>query len=496
MRVHTYLAAFALMGLVGCAGTQTRPAGQGSPQPASLDAVLGEIAASPALEGAQASIMVRDAISGRILWQHAGYDRRQPASNEKLLTSMAALAVLGPGYQFETRVWATGSVRDGVLAGDIYLQGTGDPTLKAEDIANLAQSLVDQGVHRVRGGLKIDDTWFDTKLLGANWSWDDEAAAYSAPVSAMNFAIDDVFDINAVNVVVQPAPVVNQPARAVLEPATTQLVLANRAVTGDGGRLFFNRVHGTSIVEIDGTIAPGSSAQSSLVSVVDPAAAVAGMFRSALAARGIAIDEGTQVHVAVPPDAQRMATRLSIPLIELSRPFLKLSNNGHAEVLVKAMGRKRYGQGTWDAGLRAMGEFLRSQGVDPASLKLSDGSGLSRLNQVTPWQITQLLIAARHQPWFAQWQAALPVAGNPERLVGGTLRSRMAGTLAANNVHAKTGSLTGVSGLSGYVDTAKGRPLVFSMLTNNFVVPSARIKELEDRLAVALAECGAQVICD
>jgi serine-type D-Ala-D-Ala carboxypeptidase/endopeptidase (penicillin-binding protein 4) len=167
-------------------------------------------------------------------------------------------------------------------------------------------------------------------------------------------------------------------------------------------------------------------------------------------------------------------------------PFLKLSNNSHAEALVKSMGRVVRGDGSWDAGLAVLTEKLKGLGVDPGVSRMVDGSGLSTMDAVTPAQLTALLDNIQQRPWFPAWYDALPIAGAPDRLVGGTLRGRMSGTPAANNVHAKTGSLTGVTSLSGYVTAAHGRRLVFSVLFNDFLSDSPN--DLEDAIAVRLAE--------
>jgi D-alanyl-D-alanine carboxypeptidase/D-alanyl-D-alanine-endopeptidase (penicillin-binding protein 4) len=170
---------------------------------------------------------------------------------------------------------------------------------------------------------------------------------------------------------------------------------------------------------------------------------------------------------------------------------MKLSNNLHAEILVKAMGRKASGAGTWAAGLAAMAATYPGFGINPATLSMRDGSGLSRMDQIAPDHLVALLDAAADRPWFPAWYEALPIAGVADRMVGGTLRNRMRNTAAAGAVHAKTGSLTAVSSLSGYVDTAGGERWVFSMITNNSL--GVNVKALEDRVAVRLAEEGGPV---
>jgi D-alanyl-D-alanine carboxypeptidase/D-alanyl-D-alanine-endopeptidase (penicillin-binding protein 4) len=212
---------------------------------------------------------------------------------------------------------------------------------------------------------------------------------------------------------------------------------------------------------------------------------VASLFRADLAAHGVAV-LGPTGYRATPGGARTVASRTSIPLSQLLTPFLKLSNNLHAETLVKAAGRKVSGAGSWPAGLAALAADLGKYGLNSQQLSMVDGSGLSRQDYVSADQISTLLVAARQQPWFGTWYDALPVAGVSDRMVGGTLRGRMVGTPAANNMHAKTGSMTGVSALSGYVTAADGEKLVFSMVENNFLPDS--VTSIEDAVGVRLAE--------
>lgn len=166
-------------------------------------------------------------------------------------------------------------------------------------------------------------------------------------------------------------------------------------------------------------------------------------------------------------------------------PFLKRSNNTIAEILVKSIGRETEDEGSWAAGLPAVAVYVRRLGVDASQLRLTDGSGLSRGNRTTARQIGNLLRAVRRRTWFPAFNNALPLAGEPDPLVGGTLSARMRDTPAAGNVRAKTGSLTGVTALSGYVTDPRRRLLTFSILFNGYQGPAP--KDLEDRIAVRLA---------
>src|SRR6185437_16571183 len=180
-----------------------------------------------------------------------------------------------------------------------------------------------------------------------------------------------------------------------------------------------------------------------------------------------------------------VTSKQSIPLRELFVPFMKLSNNGHAEVLVKEMGRLQGGSGSWDKGLAVIDSTVASMGIDTKNMQFRDGSGMSHKNLVTANEVTNLLYVAQSKPWYSTFLKALPVAGHDERLIGGTLRSRMKGTAAAGNVQAKTGALNGVTALSGYVQTKDGETLIFSIMVNNYL--SNSINEVLDNIAVTLA---------
>ncbi|AHI00359.1 D-alanyl-D-alanine carboxypeptidase/D-alanyl-D-alanine endopeptidase [Kutzneria albida] len=447
-----------------------------------LDALLGDAS----LRGGQVGLVVRDADTGSVLYSRQGDSLLLPASTNKLFTSAAALEVLGPDYTFSTTVSGTGRRVGSVLIGDLYLKGTGDPTLLAKDYQDLAAKVAASGVRTVLGDLVADDTWFDSVRLGPSWAWDDEPYYYSAPVSALTVSPDTDYDAGSITVKVTPG-VVGQPAKVELTPATDAVRVVDTATTSAAGTspaVVVDRPHGSDTITVSGTIPAGGAAANEFMAAGNPTAVAASVFRKALADNGVRVVGGTSFR-ATPAEATRIADRKSIPLSQLQVPFLKLSNNMHAEILTKAAGRKVHGQGTWDAGLRALGDKLTGLGVDPAAMQRVDGSGLSRMDLVSSGQLTALLVAAKGRPWFQSWYEALPIAGNSERMVGGTLRNRLVGTPAANNLHAKTGSMTGVSGLSGYVTAANGQKLVFSLLENNFLAGSVR--SVEDAVALRLA---------
>jgi D-alanyl-D-alanine carboxypeptidase/D-alanyl-D-alanine-endopeptidase (penicillin-binding protein 4) len=461
--------------------------GVGAQPSTTLNQDLDTLLASPSLAGANVGLVVKDAATGSTLYDHHGTDLLLPASNLKLFTSATAMDVLGPDYTFSTTIAQDGAQHGSTLAGNLYLKGTGDPTMLAADYDALAAKVAGAGITRVSGQLVADDGWFDSQRLGANWGWDDEPYYYAAEVSALTISPDTDYDAGSVNVTVSPGAV-GQPPKVTVTPPNNYLTIVNTATTGAAGSATtddVNRDEGDNVIRITGSIAADAAPDVETMAVWDPTRFVATLFRADLAAHGVTVSEPTGYH-ATPSDAKTIASRTSMPLSQLLTPFLKLSNNLHAEALVKAAGRKVSGQGSWPVGLTALERDFGTFGLNPKQLSMVDGSGLSRQDYTSTDQISTLLVAARQQPWFSTWYNALPIAGVSDRLVGGTLRSRMVGTPAANNMHAKTGSMTGVSALSGYVTAANGEKLVFAMAENNFVAGS--VTSIENAVGVRLAE--------
>ncbi|WP_158882748.1 D-alanyl-D-alanine carboxypeptidase/D-alanyl-D-alanine endopeptidase [Amycolatopsis anabasis] len=453
----------------------------GNPLGKDLDAIL----ADPSLAGADPGLVVRKASTGEVLYTRQSDRRRQPASNAKLLSGAAAFDVLGPDYRFHTTVESTGRRAGPLLDGDLYLRGGGDPTVLAADYDKLAAEVAARGVRLVRGELRADDTFFDQVRLGSGWAWDDEPFYYNAQISALTIAPDTDYDAGSIIVRVRPgAP--GGPAVVELDPPNDYVRVVNTAKTTSGGAaaVAVDREHGTNTFTVSGTIPAGASPVREYLAVWEPSGLATAIFRDALARHGVRVLGGTGSG-ATPPGSAVLARRDSMPVGELATPFLKLSNNMHAEALVKAAGRRSGGQGDWKDGVAAVEKALSGLGIDPNRLSVVDGSGLSRMDQVAPDQLASLLLAARSKPWFDRFYAALPVAGNADRMVGGTLRTRMRGTPAEGKVHAKTGSLSGVSSLSGYVTAANGEELVFAMVTNQAL---GTPKALEDAVAVRLAQ--------
>jgi serine-type D-Ala-D-Ala carboxypeptidase/endopeptidase (penicillin-binding protein 4) len=447
-----------------------------------LDALL----TNRAFTGSQVELVVRDAATGDLLYDRNGGNRLLPASNMKLFTSTAAMDLLGPSFRFHTDALTSAPVLAGKLRGDLYLKGYGDPTTLASDYAELAKQVAASGVQRIDGDIVADDSYFDAVRLGDIWSWDDEPFYYNAQISALTVAPNTDYDSGTVIVQFGPGSAPGQPAKLSLIPDNDLIKFRGTVTTGAPGSdntFSIEREHGTNVVDVSGSIPADDEPALEWVTVWEPTNYAADVFLRALRDAGVEV-RGHIARGTTPAGSRLIGRDTSMPLGEMLTPFLKLSNNMHAEALVKTLGAEKAGGGTWGAGLGVVTDWARTAGVDTSTVRFSDGSGLSRKDNVTGDAITDVLIAARTKPWFQQWYDALPIAGNPDRFVGGTLRSRMAGTPAANNLHGKTGSLTGVTALSGYVTDADGRALVFSMVSNNYLISP---RSVEDAVGVTLA---------
>ncbi|GAA1999161.1 D-alanyl-D-alanine carboxypeptidase/D-alanyl-D-alanine-endopeptidase [Nocardiopsis rhodophaea] len=449
-----------------------------------IDTILDD----PSLEGAISGVVVRSLDEDDTLYSRNAATPLLPASNMKLLTSAAAMDVLGPDYTFRTTVSAGEDPSDGVVDGDLYITGTGDPSLTVDAVADLAGEVADSGVTEVTGDLLADDTWFDDTRLHPDWEEGDEPYYYAAQISALTLAANDDLDTGVVNVTATPGDRVGYPVDVALEPMTDNLSLTNRTKTGtatSARTLDVRRKPGGNAFTATGGLPLGGSPYATLRTVHEPTDHAAHVFADALA------DQGVKVHGEVgrgttPADSEEVAVRHSDELSDLLIPFMKLSNNGHAEILIKAMGRETLGEGTWQAGLVQVKPALDRIGASVKDVRQADGSGLSRGNLLRADIVISLLDAVRDEPWYDDWRTSLPVAGGQDRMVGGTLRNRMVGTPADGNVRAKTGTLTGVSALSGYVTGTGGEELVFAIINNGHSGPAPR--DVQDAIAVRLAE--------
>lgn len=464
----------------------TTPANASSALSKKLDVLL----ADPKLQGGIKGVSVKNAETGESVYSHMSDIRLRPASNMKLLTGAAALEVLGPDYRFQTEVATTGKQKGSALHGDVYLIGKGDPTLLQSDLVKFAKQLKQQGIKTIQGDLFADDSWYDDDRYSQDLNWSDEFNYVGAQVSALTLSPNEDYDTGTVIVEVKPGAKAGALPDVSLTPATKTSVIVNKATTvGKEGKktISIHREHGTNRIIVEGSIPVVATSSRSWTAVWQPSELVLDVFRNALKKEGIQVNGKKGLQRAITPkNAKTLAIKKSMPLNEIFIPFMKLSNNGHAEMLVKEMGRVEKGEGSWNAGLAVMSETLEGLGIAKDTVLLRDGSGMSHKNLVSSETLTTLLVRAQEESWYPAFRESLPLAGEAERMVGGTLRNRLKGESTKGNVAAKTGSITGVSTLSGYVTTKKGTPLVFSIMINNYI--TGPVTQIEDAIATAIAE--------
>lgn len=437
---------------------------------------------------------------GDTLFQHRPGAPLLPASNMKLFTSAAALHYLGPDFRYGTYLAATAPIENGVLQGDLYVYGTGDPTLSGKYLDTdspiweaFADTLRALGVRAIRGAVVGDASYFDGVGTGSGWQESYINAWYAAPSSALTY------NDNLVTLKVDPAEQAGWRPTVTRVPGGQGIGMVNLATTVESGRrtLEVTRVAYDGPIVIRGELPRGSGTLWRAVPVADPARYAAAVFREVLEQRGIEVAGGVRsVHrpegspftgrrVFAPAfdDGERvrvLALHRSPTLLEILTVVNKRSHNLYAEQVLRTVGRVATGTGSTKAGERAILAMLeRETDGAPVELAMDDGSGLSVLNRTSAGTIVALLDFMADSPLYEAYHATLPEAG--ER----GLR-RMGDSPAVGNLRAKTGTINNVSALSGYVTAANGERLAFSIMAND--VPSTwRAKRIEDRIGARLA---------
>ncbi|MFG3338595.1 D-alanyl-D-alanine carboxypeptidase/D-alanyl-D-alanine-endopeptidase [Glycomyces sp. NPDC048151] len=442
---------------------------------AAIDAILTD----KRLTDSQIGVTVADANTGEVLYERGGAKRAIPGSNDKLTTTAAALEQLGGDFTYSTEV-AGDRPADGVVAGDLYLRGFGDPTILEADYDRMAEDLAAQGVSTIDGDLVADDTAFDAVRSGTEWGWADLQYTYAAEVSALTVASGNDYNAGSVRVFVKPGAAAGDPAQISMAPANDYVEIVNNATTGTATSVVVDRDPHDNVIRISGTVKAGTTGTYATRSVIEPTQLAADVFADSLAEAGITLNGDLRFGEATPQGLETLASHQSMTLTELTGVVLKPSNASVAEALFKTLGYEATGKGTFASGKAATYAGIEPYGVDTGPIRQVDGSGISRHNMMTSNMLTDLLVGAKKADWFGTWYDSLPIACQD-----GTLASRMCGTPAAANVRAKTGSMTSVSALSGYVTDADGRELVFGIVVNDFLWST--VKDIEDKIAVAVA---------
>jgi D-alanyl-D-alanine carboxypeptidase/D-alanyl-D-alanine-endopeptidase (penicillin-binding protein 4) len=515
-----------------------------------VEAVLGQ----QPLDRAHWGLDVVDLDSGQELYSRDPDKLFLPASNAKLFTTAAALAIAGADYRFRTTVEAEGKIDDrGQLTGDLVIVGRGDPNisgrtlpyaLKTQRTPPHTQILEDMADQVARSGLKIvdgdligDDTYYAFERYAEGWAQDDLQWIDGAPVSALTFN-DNVIFLN-----IQPGAQAGDKALITMEPENSYYELDNRIMTAPASgtkKIGIHREPGAKKIVLWGSLPVGDAGMKEPLAIDDPAEFVAQLFRALLERRGIVVRGKARARHADPAQffdqaaaslaqaapaaanaasvspgagqagaaqrsccgnrqgnapaesnaaqaspAQVLAEHISLPLLEDIRVINKTSENLHAELALRLVGKLSGAGGSFEGGSAAVKQFLLKAGVKEDEFIFLDGSGLSRRDLVTPAATVQLLLFAARQPWGATLEESLPLSG-----VDGSLADRFVNTPAGGLVHAKTGSLSHVNALSGYGETKSGRRFVFSIFCNNHDMPAGKVLSAIDAVVQLLVSQG------
>jgi D-alanyl-D-alanine carboxypeptidase/D-alanyl-D-alanine-endopeptidase (penicillin-binding protein 4) len=490
---------------------------------ARVDAGLADSRASKAFWG----ILIADRDTGQTLYELNADKFFAPASNAKIFTSALVLSSLPRDFRFHTTLETAGQLgADGRLVGDLILVGHGDPDFSnrkfpyagkieregATDapLAQMVEQAVARGLREVDGDIVADDSYFPYDPYPAGWSVGDLFFTFGAPISAL------AFNDNSFSIEVSPGAREGEAAGAIVEPATASGGFAHQISTGpSSGKPDFSVVRqpGQNFISLRGSIPAGHAPIKLDFAMTEPEEIAADTLKQALEAHGIKVTGGVRVKHAEPPSpfdtasvpaggigffpepvtansnaAQIvsvlvLADHVSPPLLESVGVTNKVSQNLHAELLLRTVAREKTGIGSTDAGLWVEQNFLKALGIEEGAVVLSDGSGLSRDDLVTPRAVIQLLRYISQQPWGVDYIATFPIGG-----VDGTLENRMKDTAASGRVLAKTGSLEHVRAMSGYATTVHGEHLVFTIFSNNNSQHGHDATAAIDVIAVAMVE--------
>ncbi|MEG4495659.1 D-alanyl-D-alanine carboxypeptidase/D-alanyl-D-alanine-endopeptidase [Microcoleus sp. F10-C6] len=452
------------------------PAVAGDICPGELGAQVDAIVNRPEFSRSRWGILIQPLSSTATLYSRDAQKYFIPASNAKLLTTAAALQKLGADFRIKTSVYSGEN-------GSLYVAGRGDPSIAEAQLKSLAQQLKQRGISQVNE-LIGDDSYFQGSAVNPNWEWEDAQAGYGAPINSL------IFNQNAIDLLLSPQAL-GQPLKVTFaEPKlANQWQIQNNSLTvaqNESEFIEVGREFDRPIIRVGGQLKVGGEPESAYVAVVNPANNFLQYFQQALAAEGIPVKQALVASASRRNLNQELATVESPPLAELVRETNRVSNNLYAEVLLRLLGKVTDKmplpqEDTGEIGLKELKTVLTQLGVNPNSYILADGSGLSRHNLISPEALVQTLRFMANSPAASIYRQSLPIAGE-----NGTLKNRLNITPNRVILQAKTGTLSGVSALSGYIEVPNYEPLVFSIIVNQSDLSAAKMRSATDEIVLLL----------
>lgn len=472
------------------------PAAAATPPAATpaLGTALAEIAADPLFASATVSVRVVRVRDGAVVWEHGDDRPLVPASTMKLLTAATALHTLGPAWRFPTWFKIDGKVdAAGVLDGNLYIIGQGDPTMVTERVYRAVMDLRLRGIKEIKGNVIFDDAYFADSVLVPGWIEPDDmesGPAYFAPLGALSV------NYNIAALVVRPGSAAGQPAVVEPELATPALVVESAVTTGSTRSRYWldvdrelDETGKIATFKVRGNLPSDSDAKTLYRSLTDPLGNYVGAFQAVMKSEGVKV-RGSFKPGSAPADAKLLMTEWSDPLVDILAQMNKKSNNFMAEQILRAVGAETQGlPGTTAKGLQAVSAYLKQTGVDVDAGTLVNGSGLSRALLLRPSTLTGVLTEMYRNPELGpEFVTTLSVGGRD-----GTLAYRFRDDGMEGRMRGKTGTLNGVSALSGYVTATDGEVYAFAFLANDIDGASSRARRAHERLVLTLAGTNGEV---
>ncbi|MBR9991395.1 MAG: D-alanyl-D-alanine carboxypeptidase/D-alanyl-D-alanine-endopeptidase [Gemmatimonadetes bacterium] len=452
----------------------------------SLATVIDSITTRPPLHRTVWGILVQDAESGRVLYAQNREKHFIPASNTKLVVGVAALGLFGPEYRYRTPLLLGGRSADS--AATLIVVGSGDPTWSArfhDDVSvpidSMATLVAASGVRTI-GTLILDVSRFRDALVNGTWEVADLPGIYAPPIDAVA-AADGTFDLVVTGGSRAGEPAMAMPAGPVTQPVSADLV------TDTAGARTVLRIDYTArrdSIYITGSVGAGA-VDTVTRSVTQPALSFGGALVTMLNRRGVWVDSVMMVRDSAAAAAYRdnstvVAEWVSAPMREIVAVILRPSQNWVAEQVLKSIGAEFGEEGSWSGGIDVAYDYLHTvAGVDSGAVNLRDASGMSPQNLLSPEATIQMLLHARAQPWSDSFRDALAAPGLQGSTLSGRLRS------LDGRMFAKTGTISNVNALSGYIIGRGGRDYVFSILTNGTGLPAGMVRDAMDEVALAMA---------
>ncbi|MBI3124642.1 MAG: D-alanyl-D-alanine carboxypeptidase/D-alanyl-D-alanine-endopeptidase [Ignavibacteriales bacterium] len=442
-----------------------------------IDSVL----VSPLFITAQAGISVIDLKSKQPVFQQNEKKLFRPASNQKLLTTSAALVFLGTDYKFSTSLYHTGEVKDSVCSGDIFIVGGFDPEFSSSNLDSLSRELKKFGIKQINGNLYGDVSSMDSLFWGEGWMWNDDPATYIPYLSPLTI------NKNTLKVLFEPGEI-GKPAQLKLFPQTSFFKIENHSVTVDTGKSNFvidrDWLRRRNTIFVGGNILQSAKKDSAEFNVFDPAFYFVTLAKESLGRNGISL-LGKIDTLTLPQNASKIFSfeRDIKPVVTYTN---KVSDNLNAELLLRVLSKKASsGKASSRNGKILIDSLITLSGANPKVYRVTDGSGLSYYNLTTAELLSKVLVFmySQDKATFDAFLSSLPIGG-----VDGTLSNRYKNSPAKGSVFAKTGTISGVASLSGYIKTKKENWLAFSILIQNYVGSASEARKIQDKLCEILFE--------